>query len=75
MAALRDPALRDRIWAALDHQFRSSADIARRAGVDATSAAPALGFMRQRGRVESRMDGTRTLWRRQPTPARGPFRL
>lgn len=57
-------ALRDRLWAALDHQFRSSAEIARRAGVDPTSAAPALGHMRQEGSVESRSDGGRTLWRR-----------
>jgi hypothetical protein len=63
-------SLRDRLWDALDDQFRSSADVARRAGVDATSAAPALGYMRQRGRVESRADGTRTLWRRA-TPALG----
>jgi hypothetical protein len=63
-------SLRDRLWAALDDQFRSSADIARRAGVDATSAAPALGHMRQHGRVESRVDGARTLWRRA-TPALG----
>jgi hypothetical protein len=62
-------ALRDRIWAALDHQFRSAADIARRADIDATSAAPALGHMRQHGRVEARLDGTRTLWRRRPTRA------
>jgi hypothetical protein len=64
-------SLRDRIWAALDHQFRSSADIAQRAGVDATSAAPALGLMRQHGRAETRVDGTRTLWRRRPAPALG----
>jgi hypothetical protein len=63
-------SLRDRLWAALDDQFRSSAEIARRAGVDATSAAPALGHMRQHGRVDSRLDGTRTLWRRHAS-ARG----
>jgi hypothetical protein len=66
-------SLRDRIWDALDYQFRSSADIARRAGVDATSAAPALGHMRQHGTVESRLEGARTLWRRWPT--RGRSRL
>lgn len=59
-------SLRDHIWAALDHQFRSSADIADRAGVDTTSAAPALGHLRQQGKVESRTDGGRTLWRRWP---------
>src|SRR6185295_6988531 len=53
-------SLRDRLWAALDHHFRSSADIAARAGVDATSAAPALGWMRQRGAVEACQEGTRT---------------
>jgi DNA-binding transcriptional ArsR family regulator len=64
-------ALRDRIWAALDYQFRSAADIARRAGVDATSAAPALGHLRQHGAVESRRDGTKTLWRRWPARTLG----
>jgi hypothetical protein len=64
-------SLGDRIWAALDHQFRSSADIARRAGVDATSAAPALGHLRRHGRVQSRPDGAKTLWRRWPTQALG----
>lgn len=57
-------SLRARILTALDHQFRSAADVAERAGVDKTSVAPALGHLRQAGMVESRHDGGASLWRR-----------
>jgi hypothetical protein len=63
--------LRDKILEALDHDFRASADIARRAGVDATQAAPVLGHLRQHGLVESTRRGTRSLWRRRLPPANG----
>jgi DNA-binding MarR family transcriptional regulator len=58
-------SLRRRIWSALDHQFRSSAEVAERAGIDKTSVAPALGQMRQAGLVEWNRDSEASPWRRQ----------
>jgi DNA-binding IclR family transcriptional regulator len=60
-------SLRARILTALDHQFRSAAEVAERAGMDKTSVAPALGHMRQAGMVECHHDGGASLWRR-PLP-------
>jgi hypothetical protein len=48
----------------MDHEFRPCSEIAARAGIDKTSAAPALGYLRQAGRVESVSNGTASLWRR-----------
>lgn len=62
--------LREQIMSALDYEFRLSVDIARRAGVDATQAAPALGHLRQRGVVEWAPEGNHSLWRLRPQPAR-----
>jgi DNA-binding IclR family transcriptional regulator len=60
-------SLRARILTALDHQFRSAAEVAERAGMDKTSVAPALGHLRQAGMVECQLDGGASLWRR-PLP-------
>lgn len=46
-------AMCDRVWQALSDAVRSGAEVAQRAGVQPTSAAPALGQLRQHGRVES----------------------
>jgi predicted Rossmann fold nucleotide-binding protein DprA/Smf involved in DNA uptake len=58
--------LRDQILAALDHEFRPSREIAKRAGLDATQVAPALGHMRQRGIVECAPGGPSPVWRLMP---------
>jgi len=63
--------LRDQILAALDYEFRPSTEIAKRAGVDATQAAPTLGHLRQRGIVECAPQGSRSLWRLRPHATRG----
>jgi DNA-binding IclR family transcriptional regulator len=60
-------SLRASIWAALDHELRSAAEVAERAGVEKTSVAPALGHMRQAGMVEGDRDGRASLWRRRPS--------
>lgn len=62
--------LRDQLLAALDDEFRTSVDIARRAGVEATQAAPALGYLRQEGIVESTAHGAPRLWRLRQPPRR-----
>jgi predicted transcriptional regulator len=66
--------LRDQILLALDHEFRTRAEIADRAGVDPTQAAPALGHLRQHGIVECAPHGARSLWRLSPTAAVSAYR-
>lgn len=58
-------SLRASIWSALDHEFRSAAEVAERAGIEKTSVAAALGHMRQAGVVEWDRDGGASLWRRR----------
>jgi hypothetical protein len=60
--------LHDQIFGALNHHFRSTADVAVRAGVIAQRAAPVLGRMRRDGTVEWCQQGVTSLWRRPPEP-------
>jgi hypothetical protein len=57
-------ALRDQIWAALNDEFRSTAEVAERAGVDAQRAAPALAHMRRAGGIECCRRDVTSFWRR-----------
>lgn len=54
------------ISVALDGEFRSTADVAESAGMDAHQAAPVLGHMRRVGAVEWRQRGGISLWRQPP---------
>jgi hypothetical protein len=56
--------LRDQVLAVLDDEFRPCADVAHRAGLEPTSAAPVLGHLRQGGLAESRQEGEHLVWRR-----------
>jgi hypothetical protein len=58
---------RSSVSAALDGRFRSTADIASRAGLDAQQVAPVLGRMRRDGTAEWRQQGEISLWRHTPS--------
>ena len=55
--------LREQLLLALDHKFRTTADVAQRAGMMPSRAAPALGTLRRLGWVEWRVDGRVSSWR------------